>query len=475
MCTNMRYIYNKYINKSVYVPCGKCESCLQQKATYRANRIRNNVAIGTLPLFITLTYKPDSIPYVLREDLLLKKLDVPVYRDSSYRVVRRNGQYDMFEKRSSGTRQIDSLYISNEFYNDSHSCSAIVSTPHPRGSRKGVIGIAYYKDIQNFEKRLKQKLKRNYGLNDSFSYYQCSEYGETTFRPHFHLLIFAPESKVDAYKSAIIESWPFADRNRTAEYIEVARNAASYVASYVNKSNDFPLLFKTHAFREKHSYSQGFGKALHCFSLSNILQKVDGGTLTYNALQIKDGIPCFVSYVIPEYVVNRYFPKFKGYSRLTSDSLAVVLQSPQRLRHFGWLEPYTDDDIKKMSVSTRNAYKRYFDETGKSFFDYIIDYIRVWNCHKSTIYRQFMMKNDEENTWYEAYDNMYELIAGSVCSLNLMNYFRNQDIKINELQLNPNKYLDRVLQTERLRSVFHKTVKQRKVVNLVMDRIGCYT
>ena len=78
MCTNCRYIFNRYIRKSILVPCGKCEACQQDKANKRAQRIRNNVQDGMLTLFATFTYANDYLPYILRSDLKSDSFDIPV-------------------------------------------------------------------------------------------------------------------------------------------------------------------------------------------------------------------------------------------------------------------------------------------------------------------------------------------------------------------------------------------------------------
>ena len=40
MCTNQREIVNKYTGHRLYVKCGHCPACLQEKAAYRVSRIK---------------------------------------------------------------------------------------------------------------------------------------------------------------------------------------------------------------------------------------------------------------------------------------------------------------------------------------------------------------------------------------------------------------------------------------------------
>ena len=46
MCTNQKRVFNKYTKRWMYVNCGHCPACLQQKASYRVQRIKNNDSNG---------------------------------------------------------------------------------------------------------------------------------------------------------------------------------------------------------------------------------------------------------------------------------------------------------------------------------------------------------------------------------------------------------------------------------------------
>ena len=76
------------------------------------------------------------------------------------------------------------------------------------------------------------------------------------------------------------------------------------------------------------------------FKLSSVLEKVRSGNLFYNVTKVTNAGSCQFNPVIPKYVINRHFPKFKGYSRLSSSEVAFILQCPQRLRGFAQLLGY---------------------------------------------------------------------------------------------------------------------------------------
>ena len=75
----------------------------------------------------------------------------------------------------------------------------------------------------------------------------------------------------EALRSAIVESWPFADSARTAQFIEIAKNASLLMLRRTLIAVILLARFiKFLAFRQKHSYSKTFGTCLDFFSLCYI-------------------------------------------------------------------------------------------------------------------------------------------------------------------------------------------------------------
>ena len=136
--------------------------------------------------------------------------------------------------------------------------------------------------------------------------------------------------------SAVYESWPFSDLRKFSKSVQVAYRASSYVASYVNSGSNFPNFFKRY-FRQKHSYSKGFGTNNPNLSLSKILEKFESGSLRFGVLTSKQGIPTRCDVPIPAYAIHRFFPKFKGYTRLSPDTLVTNMQRIGRFDYDGFL------------------------------------------------------------------------------------------------------------------------------------------
>jgi hypothetical protein len=344
--------------------------------------------------------------------------------------------------------------------------------PNLRNSScKDKVGVTFYKDIQNFFKRLRQNLIRHHDIKPSFKYYACTEYGETYYRPHAHLLIIIPSELEKIYRQVIIESWKRCDKDRLCRGLQVARNAASYLSSYVNSSVGLPLLFKTSSFRQKHSYSLGFGCDSSSFNLKSIISKVEQGSLTYD-IEDKTSSSGYSSLLVPQYVINRFFPKFKGYSRTPPSEMLRVLQRPaKRASLVGNGEEWRNEDIHKIGVSLRNSAIRYYRTLGLPlpdlYDDYAIMYDKVWRCYYSTRMRLFYenMANrlmSDNIPILENYDNVNELHLGVVHSDNL-------DVKDIELYTNYNALPSRlVLHDERVER-YRKMRKRKKITNNVLQ------
>lgn len=419
MCTQSRYVYNKYINRSILVPCGKCPSCQQAKANLRALRIRNhNQDANNLCLFVTLTYSNDFVPYVKSNDLYnlspVKEsaVNIPVYRDK-------------------GIKQITSHKVGSFLSSD---CRPYCHNIPELRRKNGCTGVILWSDVQKFIKRLRINLQRFSNYNEKISYIAVGEYGSHTYRPHFHLLIYFPKASIEDVRPYIIKAWPFGDMSRANKRIQVAIDASSYLASYLAKSANLPKILESTPFRQKHSHSLHFGVGSRVFELASILEKIDRGDCSYNREVLKDGKPMLVALPIPEYVVGRFFPKFKGYSAFTPDEIYELLRLPRQLwnkkgRYLGdlvikngskvieicnritkFLPPelcYNYDDYRKFVVHLRNCVDYYIMQTGKTIFDYAIDYNRVWTTRSSYILKH---SYDDVTSFADFYENAVDFV-----------------------------------------------------------------
>lgn len=93
------------------------------------------------------------------------------------------------------------------------------------------------RDLQNFMKRLRINFSRA-GLSNKFVYYAAGEYGDKTFRPHYHLIIFGLNPRDEAHKRLVFKSWPNCKWNKLNDsktFGLVNKDSIGYVTGYVHK------------------------------------------------------------------------------------------------------------------------------------------------------------------------------------------------------------------------------------------------
>lgn len=490
MCTHQKEITNRQTGKKLYVKCGKCPSCFQEKAAYRVSRIKANDNEFQDTLLVTLTYRRHDCPYILRDDAYRfaagklvdddgNYLPLKIYRDTSYRRVRIDKEYNIASVRKEETEVIDTIDFIDKcnfkgLKDLSHCC--------------GKIGICYYPDVQHFMARLRNILKRNFSYYGLFKVYVCSEYGTISHRPHFHLLFWVPKGSIKMFRDAISQAWQFSNIQRFPKRVEYAYRASSYVSSYVNCGSDFPKFLKDY-FKPKHSYSKGFGCNSPVFQLPEILRRFDKGSLHYSLLKNKQGFPCVVNVPYPAYVVHRYFPKFKGYARLVSAQILDFAERLHRLYNCGEFSAptekfrtermimdklyfpvyYSDVDLYKIAVRLKNAHQRFCECAYKiSFSDYMQIHCRIWSLYSSEILKLHLLNPDIQD--WEKYDNLEDLKCkfDNVSGYNLPPGVNSLWLKVTD----PNKFVSTVSNTSRYTISYHDHMKHRSVNNAVNSQIS---
>lgn len=124
--------------------------------------------------------------------------------------------------------------------------------------------------------------------------------------------------------------------------------------------------------------------------------------LSYGVAKINGGSLSFSRLPFPAYVIHRYFPKFKGYSRIDP----VTLFDNMRRLGNGEIEQlnesvaplyYSDEEYHKINTRLHNAMSRCWlecpDLMPSTFDEYYRMHINIWNMYKSNLLR-FQMEND---------------------------------------------------------------------------------
>ena len=481
MCTNQRLIHSKYMRRPMFVKCGHCPSCMQEKANRRVSRIHDTYTDDFVCFMVALTYSQHCAPYIFRSDVeLLVNHDVssiPIYRDCVIRKVRKPSDFNDYNQVYKITHkcvELDSLDFVDSSYNTTEGLKDLAK-------EEGKIGICFYKDYQDFAARFRINLKRHYNYENELFVYACSEYGVKSFRPHFHLLIFGRKADKEKLRNAIYESWPFSNLRRFKKAVQESYRSASYVASYVNCDSKFPKFFKIYK-TPKHSYSKGFGTLNPAFQLNKILEKIDTGFIAYSVLKNINGVDQIINVPIPAYVINRFFPKFKGMSRVSVPSLLSYFErirnydyehftSYSRMTNNGELIPIehkqigflVDDEISKVWVRLNNAYlksKTLCPDWFPDFMSYAFYHQRIWSAFNSTLLR-FMME-DSSIPLEEKYDNLDDYVD----KLNCRNFFKLAGLNPDKIEAtNPNLFRSVRNRTAANESYFYNHIKHRNVSN----------
>lgn len=494
MCTNQKRVYNKYTHRMMYVNCGHCPACLQQKASYRVQRIKNNDSDGMQCYMLTLTYARYNAPYIKRDEAYAfskGEIDtLKVYRDTQYRWKRYGSGYDYA---CFGTRK--TVVLSEiEYSDDICSIYGVKDLAHEYNH----IGVCYYPDLQKLFARLRLNLIRNFNYEEKFSAYCTSEYGGVSYRPHFHILLWIRKTDKEIFRAAINKSWPFSNILLFPRSFEAAYRAASYVSSYVNCGADFPKFLKC-TFPPKHSYSKGFGMGNKLFQLDKVLEKFKRGHLTYFAQKVVNGIPKVVECLFPKYVISRYFPIVKGYGRFTGTAQCYYLlgfvkcaTEYEKYYKYGYY-PVSEDiqfgsfakywsfisrngyqmntlqydigEIYRIGIRIRNAFNRF--NAGRvvplDLWNYLILHQKVWQLYRSDCLRLHLQ--DEEITMNEKYDNL-DFVKEKVDNTGVLPIGFTKDML---LVTDPNQFQSVRLVTKKYEDSYYKYTKNKNVTNAVMS------
>lgn len=479
MCTHQKRVFNKFSQSWIWVKCGKCHACQVEKANKRRLRIFNTYDFGETTLFVTLTYAPIYLPYLKPKELTENCDYINIYRDYDVRKTRMGKGYRQHYCHIPRTEPLATVdcFEQKIFYSKER-------LPRARGSRNK-IGVLYFKDLQDFCKRLERNLFRHFGIVGSdYKMFKVSELGETYLRPHFHLLLHIKKKDMDAFYDAIRASWPFDNQNLRRQ-IEVARSPSSYVSKYLCSGTRIPQLFETRPFRPKASFSKGYGLANPSFSLPSILNGIERGSLMYTVLRNNQESP-YVSLFYPKYLIDRYFLKFKGFSRLTSSEVFNLVRFPSLIYSFGKrLGYFMDDDDSKDDYSIfRRCINLRFDRfCRESGFNYPVNVMRwwfayyfskVWTTWNSNIYRCQFDKPLNEQDMLELYDNLDEIREKYQDKrIPLQTDLADLILKYPKIG-NPNFHRTNLIRTAQLELDYFTHVKRKKTINHIYRRQGMY-
>lgn len=287
-CQHPKRVYNKYLNRFLFVDCRECPSCRARRAMDWTARLNNERSVHRFCLFGTLTYNDSHLPKVAISEDLYNELDV----DSC--------------------RFVD---VNNGFL--------------PVGNKE---------DVQKFIKRVRERVRTNPSSEGRdvryVRYFVVNEFGETTFRPHYHFLFFfSSEWFAENYKSVVSECWrclsdKVCDSSKESlgftNVEHVARSASSYVASYLNCYNSLPAVYRRKEFRPFYlsSRSPSIGSLPKGDEETKRIFYSGSVEVSGTDSRTKRSVLC----PIPPVIYNRLYPKFKGFNEVSDDVFCRLLR-----------------------------------------------------------------------------------------------------------------------------------------------------
>lgn len=318
LCEHIQVIKNRYSGREVPCACGVCPTCLQQKASRLATRIENFRSKEFNYYFVTLSYSNKNVPFVILDTDSCS--DVLSFRDSSI--------LDYVKHTSS-----PSVLRSLGTFNDKKLTKFDDSLPYfkkvwklPNFPVINAVAVHNYDDFRLFLARLRKYLISN-NYDSRFKYFASHEYGETTYRPHIHIL-FRTKVPYETFKQAVMSCWSYCDYRYLKRWFEVAIDPAKYISSYLADSHFLPYFYSSSLFRQRFTHSLYAGFENLAFSLSSVFNNAAKGVVTYHCeYYTKNGFHFNDDLAIPAYVARRWFPKIPNYDRLSYNEFVSLGKS----------------------------------------------------------------------------------------------------------------------------------------------------
>lgn len=376
-CQHPRTVVNKYTHEPVVVPCGHCPSCILRRSAIQTNLLTTYSAQFRYVYFVTLTYAPCFLPTLevsVIETCTDDIADVPCVPNIDDLDADNPNTY-LFGFRSvprSASVKLKNSTVERTF-KDPEIRFSYPMKPKDLLSILGKINhnvpnrIPYVcnRDLDLFLKRL-----RSYYPDEKLRYYAVSEYGPTSFRPHWHLLLF---SNSERFSQTVCENVSKAWSYGRCDASLSRGFAASYVASYVNSFVALPDFYTQmpKVVRPKSFHSIGFTES-NLFPRKVRIAEVDEVTnKCLNGVVVERNGKFHTIKPTWPYLL-RLFPRFSDAIRKSPSSiyqlLSAAFTAPARVIRSGCADIGCDpfNVYSKQSIlSFCKQYLNYVDNYGK--------------------------------------------------------------------------------------------------------------
>lgn len=376
-CQNPRTVVNKYTHEPVVVSCGSCPSCILRRSGIQTNLLTSYSAQFRYVYFVTLTYAPCFLPTLevsVVETCTDDIADVSVVPDINdldacdpntylfgFRSVPRSASVKLKNSTVERTFKDPDIRFSYPM-TPKELLSILNKVKHNVPNR---IPYVCNRDLDLFLKRL-----RSYYPDEKLRYYAVSEYGPTSYRPHWHLLLFSDSER---FSKTVFENVSKAWFYGRCDASLSRGFAAPYVASYVNSFVSLPTFFTEmpRLLRPKSFHSIGFTES-NLFPRKVRISEIDEvADKCLNGVRVeRDG---YFRILKPSWsYILRLFPRFSDAIRQSSSNVYQLLfaafTAPERVIRSGCADLSCDpfnESSKQSILSFCKQYLNYVDNYGK--------------------------------------------------------------------------------------------------------------
>ena len=376
-CQHPRTVVNKYTHEPVVVPCGHCPSCILRRSAIQTNLLTTYSAQFRYVYFVTLTYAPCFLPTLevsVIESCTDDIADVPCVPNIDdldagdpntylfgFHSVPRSASVKL--KNSTVERTFKDPEIRFSYPMKPRDLLSILGKINHNIPNR--IPYVCNRDLDLFLKRL-----RSYYPDEKLRYYAVSEYGPTSFRPHWHLLLF---SNSERFSQTVCENVSKAWSYGRCDASLSRGFAASYVASYVNSFVALPDFYTQmpKVVRPKSFHSIGFTES-NLFPRKVRIAEVDEVTnKCLNGVVVERNGKFHTIKPTWPYLL-RLFPRFSDAIRKSPSSiyqlLSAAFTAPARVIRSGCADIGCDpfnESSKQSILSFCKQYLNYVDNYGK--------------------------------------------------------------------------------------------------------------
>lgn len=293
-CEHPKVITNPYTNERIGVSCGECATCRNIKSFKWVQRLEMERACHPYCVFFTLTYSDKYVPKVYFDK------DSGYFLDDFGCIL-----FHLTDKE----QHIPTWKFDNKDWTYLYN--------------RDVLYVHRLSDVSDFIKRLRSRVKSHEQnpYKSQIRSFVVSEYGCTTFRPHYHGILFFESTWLAENASKVISScWSTDNRAKDSEPFglvdvqHVSSSASSYVAQYLNCTTYLPKVYLCKSWRPKHLSSKR--PPLGSLSIkSKEIQEVFNKCSPLITLYRRSN-NTFADVPLPSSLENRLFPKLKGFDRI---------------------------------------------------------------------------------------------------------------------------------------------------------------